>query len=121
MTTRTCRATRPANLETIKGDEPDPDRTHVTEEWEYRALLATCRRRTTDGGRYACDRRDAAILTLMWDTGLRRAEVTRIEMRHLDWDQATIHLTRTKGRTATKARDVIVGDEAMEAITRHVA
>ena len=107
-------------VETIKGNDPDPDLTHVTAEWEYRALLATCRRKTRDGGRRACDRRDAAIITLMWETGLRRAEVTRIEMRHIDWDAATIHLARTKGRTTTQSRDIDLGDEAMEAITRHV-
>lgn len=104
----------------IKGADPDPGLTHVTAEWEYRALLATCRRRTADGGRYTNDRRDAAIIELMWDTGLRRAEVTRIEMRHIDWDTGTIHLVRTKGRTATRSRDIVVGDEALEAITRHV-
>lgn len=114
-------ARNPARLiETIKGNDPDPDLTHVTAEWEYRALLATCRRKTRDGGRRACDRRDAAIITLMWETGLRRAEVTRIEMRHIDWDQATIHLTRTKGRTATRSRDIVLSDEAMDALTRFV-
>ena len=107
-------------LPAIKGNDPDPDLTHVTAEWEYRALLATCRRRTRDGDRRACDRRDVAILVLMWETGLRRAEICRIEMRHVDWDEGTIHLVRTKGRTVTRSRDIHLGDEALEAITRFV-
>jgi integrase len=108
-------------VEPIKGEDPDPDRTPVIEEWAYRALLATTRGRATQAGaRRACDRRDAAIIALMWDSGMRRAEVTRIEYRHVDWDAGTIHLVRTKGRTSTRSRDIPIGDEAFEALTRYV-
>jgi integrase len=108
---------------TIKGDEPDDDLTPVAEEWHYRALLATCRRtgKPTGRGVKVCnDRRDAAIIALLWDSGLRRSEVSRIEYRHIDWDAATIHLARTKARTKTKSRDIPVGDEAIDLLTRYV-
>jgi integrase len=110
-------------LGAIKGEEPDPARTPSVEEWQYRALLATCRRKTKAAGRGAksCnDRRDAAIIALLWDSGMRRAELTRIEYRHVDWDQATIHLARTKGRTTTRSRTIPIGEEAFDAITRYL-
>jgi len=108
---------------TIKGDDPDEDRTPVAEEWQYRALLATCRRAAKKPGRgpkVVNDRRDAAIIALLWDTGLRRSEVSRIEYRHIDWDAGTIHLARTKARTKTRSRDIPVADEAIDLLTRYV-
>jgi site-specific recombinase XerD len=110
-------------LGAVKGEEPDPARTPSVEEWQYRALLVTCRRRNKPAGRgvkHCNDRRDAAIISLLWDSGMRRAELARIEYRHVDWDQATIHLARTKGRTATRSRTIPIGEEAFEAITRYL-
>ena len=109
-----------ADMVPMSADEPDPLRTHVTDEWEYRALLATCRRKTQHGAQRACDRRDAAILALMWETGCRRAEVTKVDMRHVNLREGIIHLVGTKGRGGLKARDVILGDEAADAISFYV-
>jgi site-specific recombinase XerD len=108
---------------TIKGDEPDPGHCPVVAEWMYRALLATCRRaaKPTGKGTKSCnDRRDAAMIAVLWDTGCRRDELAHIEYRHVDWDQGTIHLARTKGRTKTRSRDIPVGDEALDLLTRYV-
>jgi integrase/recombinase XerC len=108
---------------TIKGDEPDPDRCPVVEEWQYRALLATCRAKGKLDGRGAkvCnDRRDAAMIAMLWDTGCRRSELARIEYRHIDWEAGELHLARTKGRTKTRSRDVPLGDEALDLLTRYV-
>ena len=108
---------------TIKGDDPDPDRTPVAEEWEYRALLATCRASAKPAGRgtkVVNDRRDAAIIALLWDTGMRRSELAGLTYRDIDWDRALVHLARTKARTKTKSRDVPVGDEAIDLLTRYV-
>ena len=109
-----------ADMVPMSADEPDPLRTHVTDEWEYRALLATCRRKTHHGAQRACDRRDTAILALMWETGCRRAEVTKVDMRHVNLREGIIHLVGTKGRGGLKARDVILGDEAADAISFYV-
>ena len=68
------------------------------------------------------DLRDATIIALLWDTGMRRSEARRLEYRNIDWDAATIHLARTKGyRTRTRSRDVVVTDEAFDLLTRYVA
>ena len=109
---------------TIKGEEPDPDRCPGIDEWQYRALLATCRPKGHKPGRGAKminDLRDATIIALLWDTGMRRSELAALEYRNIDWDAATIHLARTKGRTRTRSRDVVVTDEAFDLLTRYVA
>jgi site-specific recombinase XerD len=108
-------------IDAVKGEDPDPARTPSVAEWQYRALMATTVKRRTQVGDKRCnDLRDAAIIALLWDSGMRRAEITRIEYRHVDWDLATIHLARTKGRTATRSRTIPIGDEAFEAISRYV-
>ncbi len=56
-----------------------------------RRLLATCERRSFDG------RRDAAIITLLLDTGIRRAELAGIAVDDLDLDHQTVIVTG-KGR-----------------------
>jgi integrase len=94
--------------------DPAPERVPEVEEWQYRALLETCRRRRAN------DRRDAAVLALMWHTGLRRSEVVRLRYEHVEWDAQMVHLAQTKGRTHTKSRDVWVDDEAMELLSRYV-
>lgn len=108
---------------TIKGDEPDPERCPVVAEWMYHALLATCRaaaKPVGKGTKIVNDRRDAAMIAVLWDTGCRRDELARIEYRNVDWDAATIHLARTKGRTKTRSRDVPLSDEALDRLTRYV-
>lgn len=94
--------------------DPDPQAVPEVAEWQYRALLETCRRRKAN------DRRDAALLALMWHTGLRRSELVRVRYEHVDWNTQMIHLAQTKGRTRTKSRDVWVDDEAMDLLSRFV-
>jgi integrase len=104
-----------------KGAEPDPANIPEAQEWQYRALLETCMgRRARDGRRRALDRRDAAMIGLLWGCGLRRGEVVGIEYRHVDWDTQMLHLARTKGRGRARSREVWVPDEAMELLTRYV-
>ena len=121
---RPLRAINPMlRVEAPKGDDPDPDRTPVATEGQYRALLATCHRSAKRAGRGAKvvnDRRDAAILAVLWSTGARRSELARAELRHVDWDQAMLHLPKTKGRGKTRSRDVYLDDEAIERLTLYV-
>jgi len=104
-----------------KQEDPDPARCPETAEWEYRALLATCTgRRTRAGDRRALDRRDAAIIAVLWHCGVRRGELVAIDYAHVDWDAQMIHLPRTKGRGRTRSRDVYLPDEAMTVLERYV-
>lgn len=108
---------------TIKADDPDPERTPVVEEWQYRALMATCRRspeRPGRGAKVVNARRDAAMIAVLWDTGCRRSELARLTHADVDWDAGTLHLARTKGRSRTKSRDVPLSDDALDALTRYV-
>lgn len=104
-----------------KQADPDPSRVPETAEWEYRALMATCTgRRTRAGDRRALDRRDAAIIAVLWHCGIRRGEVVTIDYAHVDWDTQMIHLPRTKGRGRSRSRDVFVPDDALTCLERYV-
>ena len=101
--------------------DPDVSRLPVAERWQYEALLGTCRRRKTRAGnRPVNDRRDAAILGLLWHTGMRRSEIAAIDYERIDFDNQRIHLPRTKGGRAAKSRNVAVDDEAMELLDRYI-
>ena len=73
-------------------------------------LLGTC------AGPKFEDRRDAAILTLLLDTGIRRAELVGIEMTDVDFDHSTLLVTGKGNRQ----RLVSVGTTAMAAIDRYL-
>jgi integrase len=101
--------------------DPDPARTPEAAEWEYRALLSTCTgRRTRAGDKRALDRRDAAIIAMLWHCGVRRGELVAIEYGNVDWDTQMVHLPKTKGRGRTRSRDVFVPDEAFTLLERYV-
>jgi integrase len=102
-------------------EDPAPDNVPEAEEWQYRALLETCKRRQVRaGGKHVNDRRDAAMIALLWHCGMRRSELVRITYGDIDFDTQMIHLGRTKGRSTTKSRDVWVDDEAMDLLSRFV-
>ena len=106
-----------------KGADPDPARTPTVTEEQYRALLATCHRKAKKpgrGGKVVNDRRDAAIIAVLWHTGARRGELPDVEYRHIDWDTQMLHLPRTKGRGKSRSRDVYLDDEAMDRLTLYV-
>lgn len=104
-----------------KANEPDPARMPVLAEADYRALLATCRAKGKPAGKgtKTCnDERDAAMLALLWSTGMRRNELVAIEYRDIDWDAMTIHLRKTKGRGKTRSRVVPFDDDALHYLNR---
>jgi site-specific recombinase XerD len=59
---------------------------------DIRALLATCSSRTFD------NLRDAAIILLLCDTGLRRAELLGLTVTDIDFDHHVAHVTGKGGR-----------------------
>jgi site-specific recombinase XerD len=66
-------------------------RTPVLDDSQLRALLRTC-----EGKRFE-DRRDLALVRLLIDTGLRRAEIAGIQTADIDWQADTITVVG-KGR-----------------------
>lgn len=64
---------------------PEPE-TPVVPDDALRRLLRVC------GGRTFWDRRDAAVITLMADSGMRRAEVARLAVADIDWDMRVAHV-----------------------------
>jgi integrase/recombinase XerC len=77
---------------------------------EVQALLAAC-----DGKSFA-DRRDAAIVTLLLDTGVRLAEITAVELSDLDLRRQELTVLG-KGR---RARTVRFGTFTARAVDRYL-
>jgi integrase len=93
---------------------PDRSKLPVTQQWQVDALLATTRRRKR---RSIADRRDAAIITLLWHTGMRRSEVSSIDYERVDFGAESVYLPRTKGgRRGPKSRHVPLSTDAMRAL-----
>jgi site-specific recombinase XerD len=81
----------------------------ITED-QLRALLAAVAGQTFD------ERRDAAVIRLLLDTGIRRAEITGIRLEDLDLDQSQVVVTG-KGR---RPRTVPFGRKTAQAIDRYL-
>jgi len=69
-------AARVATVKDVKGERPETGR-HI-EQGELHALIQACVNDTSPAGI-----RDAAIIALAWSTGLRRDEISRIELHEL--------------------------------------
>ena len=87
------------------GDKPVP----ILTDDELKALLKACEGRSFD------DRRDAAIIRLFIDTGIRRAEMAGIALDDLDLDAQAVIVTGKGNR----ARSVVFGNNATMAIDRY--
>ena len=61
--------------------------------------------------------RDRAILELLYSTGLRRTELTRLELRDLNLDRHTLFVRQGKG---DKDRVLPIGQKALDWITRYL-
>ncbi len=83
----------------------------VIREDEIRKLLAVCERTGFD------ERRDKAIILLLWDTGLRRAEIAGLRLEDVD-DEHDVLLVIGKGR---RPRTVPFGQKPGKALTMHIA
>lgn len=62
--------------------------------WEVQSLIRTCRTGT------AADRRDAALIGVLYGCGLRRAEAVGLDLDDFDPDSGRLHVRRGKGRKA---------------------
>lgn len=72
---------------------------------DYERLQAACKAdRTTMG------RRDAAVVALLWASGLRRAELVRLTLADIDLDERTVMIRKAKNDTP---RTVPMNDEAV--------
>lgn len=74
------------------------------------ALLDTCK------GKGFVDRRDTAILRVLWDTGGRRAEVSYLQLDDVDMDTEAI-LVHGKGR---RDRVIPFGAKTAQALSRYM-
>lgn len=83
----------------------------VLREDEIRALLRACE------GREFEDRRDSAIVTLLYDTGLRLSECANIMVAHIDIADRREVVVLGKGR---KERTLPIGTNAARAMGRYL-
>ena len=77
---------------------------------DIKALLAAC-----EGTRFE-DRRDAAIVRVLLDTGIRASELVGLEVDDIDWDYNVLTVLG-KGR---KPRSVPFGTKTSEALDRYL-
>src|SRR5215216_1186511 len=101
-------AARVVTVKDVKGERPEKGR-HI-EQGELSALIQACTSDTSPAGI-----RDAAIIALAWSTGLRRDEISRIELADLTnktEDSLDIGILGKGG----KVRMVYVNDGALAAL-----
>jgi site-specific recombinase XerD len=96
-----------ANLKPPTVPETPPP---VLREDELKALLAT-----VDGTDFE-SRRDAAILSLLLDSGIRRAEISNLQLEDLDFDLKTVVVLGKGGRP----RAVPFGRKTAQALDRYL-
>jgi site-specific recombinase XerD len=84
----------------------------VIPEDEIAKLLATC-----EGRAPFMDRRDAAIMLVLIDAGLRASELTGVEVADVDLDRGLIRVLHAKGR---RARNVPIGTRTVKALDRYL-
>lgn len=101
-------AARVATVRDVKGERPERGR-HI-EQGELSALIDACLADPSPAGI-----RDAAIIALAWSTGLRRDEISRIELADLQ-NQTDDSLDISVLGKGGKARVVYVNDGTMAAI-----
>lgn len=80
---------------------------------EMRTILFRCTLDVTDPVRGAAAFRDAALLSLLWSTGIRRQELASLSVSSVDISSGEIHVYG-KGN---KPRTVFVAGGALEALT----
>jgi integrase len=101
-------ASRVATVSDVKGERPERGR-HI-EQGELSALIEACVSDTSPAGI-----RDAAIIALAWSTGLRRDEISRIELADLT-NQTEDSLDIGIVGKGQKVRMVYVNDGALSAL-----
>lgn len=88
-----------------------PERTTaILSDSDVRKILRTCEGRAFD------DRRDAAIIRLLFDTGMRRAECAKMALDDIDLDEDVVYVIG-KGR---RPRTCPIGARASQALDRYL-
>jgi integrase len=100
---------RAALVEDVKGDSPERGR-HI-DTGELYALLQAC---LTDTKNPAAGARDAALFAIAWSTGLRRDEISRIQMDDLKETEEGYDL-RLQGK-GNKHRTAYINNGALSAL-----
>lgn len=99
----------------IRTPRPAPPRTRVLTTAELRALLRTC------DGRSFADRRDAAILLLFLDCGLRLAELAGLTLDDVDAPGRYLQVAgKGSRRSGARHRVVPLGVRTARALDRYV-
>lgn len=99
----------------VKAPKVSETPVRVLDESEYRALVRTCDRRTTGG------RRDEAILSLLWWSGLRRSEIVGLDLAGLDLDRHRVTVgSRTFTTKTARTRHVPLAGETIAALDRYL-
>jgi integrase len=101
-------AARVATVRDVKGERPERGR-HI-EQGELSALIEACIKDTSPAGI-----RDAAIIALAWSTGLRRDEISRIQLSDLT-NQTEDSIDIAIVGKGQKVRTVYVNDGALSAL-----
>ena len=97
-------------MERMKSPTVPERTTAVLSDTDVRKILHTCEGRGFD------DRRDAAIIRLLFDTGMRRAECATMTIDSIDLDEDVVYVTG-KGR---RPRTCPIGAKASQAIDRYL-
>ena len=79
--------------ERLKGPKVYETPVEVATETDYKRLIAACPKTTVAG------RRDAAIIAVLWATGMRRGELVVLDLEHLDLDAGVLSIRKTKNGT----------------------
>lgn len=101
-------AARVATVEDVKGERPEKGR-HI-DQGELSALMDACMKDKTPAGT-----RDAAVIALAWSTGLRRDEISRIQLTDLTPAEDGIDI-EVIGK-GVQRRKVYINDGAAAALT----
>ncbi|MGI8829272.1 MAG: tyrosine-type recombinase/integrase [Candidatus Limnocylindria bacterium] len=97
-------------MERMKSPTVPERTTAILSDADVRKILRTCEGRAFD------DRRDAAIIRLLFDTGMRRAECATMSLDDLDLDEDVVYVIG-KGR---RPRTCPIGAKASQALDRYL-
>jgi site-specific recombinase XerD len=100
-------------MRNMSAPEIPKHRVEIFTDDELRALIGAC------AGTDFTARRDTAMMRLLLDAGLRRAELTGIEVDDVDLDAQTVEVLG-KGRGGGKSRTVAYGAKTAEALDRYL-
>jgi site-specific recombinase XerD len=101
---------RRSPMERMKAPSISDEPPEVLDEEDLRKLLKTCE------GKDFYARRDTAILRLLIDTGMRRAEIANLRVQDIDWNMQTVRVMG-KGR---RPRSCPFGNKTAQALDRYL-